>query len=177
VSVWLERILNLLNSYDQSRDLGVMVLSDHGIYLGEHRIVGKPKDLPVLWEAAKTVLAVQLPSHLTTALQSRSVQPHMLSNAVLDFFGCERFLPEELPVPIWGRNSPHSKYIQLLIGNEIYCVSCDPDYPSISIGVDDASRVWTDWRDLPEIQPSTKRQIIEYLSQCGRSEWLAEFVA
>jgi hypothetical protein len=107
-----------LVNYLQEAEVDLLVLSDHGIYLGEYCLFGKPKDQPLLPFIGRIICRTNLPERL---FGSAPQQPHELADLLASHL-LRVGRPSTTDVrrtrgssirPI-GRNSPDNPWLQFL---------------------------------------------------------------
>ncbi len=96
VDHWLGRLLDTVDRLGLADDTAVVVMSDHGFYLGDHGLVGKLNMFPdeggpyPMYDAlVKTVLMTRLPGQTASRRTAALAQPCDLAPTLLDLLGLE----------------------------------------------------------------------------------------
>lgn len=107
VDRWVGRLLNQINRLGLEPRTIVIVMSDHGFYLGDHGFVGKLNMFadeggpwPKYDALVRTVLMVHLPGQALPAISRALVQPTDLAPSICDLLGVER--PDSFTAPSYA---------------------------------------------------------------------------
>ncbi len=103
------------------------------------------------------------------------IQPHHITKIIIDFFGLSsNDISAEFNIPIWGRNSPHSNYLQMLYNGNVICKSRNGAKSVIL----PANR-YTDevsWDELPQLDSKLQIEITNILLKLGGMQWVNTFL-
>jgi hypothetical protein len=120
--VWrLKALDNCLSSLVEalaSLECSLVVLSDHGFYLGEHGYLGKPKPAPILPILGELVARTNSQA-LTEGWRKRG-QPHELAAALAGLSGLpwpehsDSIVTRAAQLSVVGRNSPECDFLHVL---------------------------------------------------------------
>ncbi len=93
----------------------ILLLSDHGFYLGEHDLIGKPKDEPAFPILARVpcLATARVREHLSTS--ATAFQPQAVWRMLHCLGGCSGNLGRGVSeLVLWGRNGPSVRHVQLM---------------------------------------------------------------
>jgi hypothetical protein len=158
-------------------DCNILILSDHGIYLGEYGLFGKPKGEPILPELGTIICRTNFDSPTGRCLPA---QPHELAKGLFAGLTSSKPLSSDSELtyrqdmrPV-GRNSPGSRYLQVLTakgsclfprtgGSPLY-LQWSELQPSLP------------WEDQLQDAPEILRQAQVFLqTYFGQRAWVREF--
>lgn len=176
VSDWLNDLFNLVSIQLLVNQTSIIFMSDHGICLGDFGIIGKPKDCPIMPPLSRIPLYVKIPPAYLESIKLRGfIQPHHLHQLVLELFGLSKNkLSLELTIPIWGRNSPFSKHLQLLYDDKIIVLSRGGKRSFILPSDVYSSR--TQWQQLECPNSKLLIEVHALLQKMEEKKWVNQFL-
>lgn len=149
---WLGRVLSVLERTGHAQDTAVVVMTDHGIYLGEHDIWGKPA-APLYGTLSHLPLLIRWPGMLPRSIEALTTTVDLYAT-LLEWFGVE--VPRHshgrslLPL-LRGETSSHHPWILTGVwGREVGLITPEWRYSRAPAGENAPLSIWSNrWSTMP----------------------------
>jgi len=201
---WVGLLLRTVEEMGLLHNTMLVLWSDHGMYLGEHGLVGKHtvdvwNPWPLYDAVARIPLLVSVPGGRAVRTTRALVQPADLFASVLEFYGIsgpETTSRSWLPVLVGGSRSPRTRifsschswngpgridYLPSLItvNTPRWCLSVGPSDCPVSLfsRKDDPGQRWNQAERHPEVVQRLRRDLARFMAENGAAPGYIETFA